>query len=897
MGKEKTAQEYELEIAKLRHENTRIKNQFAIFKEAAKRHKEAQIARMNLKMMFDEEMEKKTNYLDLLLENSPDGIFVFDKSGRLVYCTKKFMEVVGAQNAAMVVGRRVKDIFPSEYHREFVKRMTDIFAQVMTQKITLVMNERLDIIGAGNCRDYRIHVAPLLGENGVSEGAIGLLYDLTDVIEAQKQAEEANRAKSIFLAKMSHEIRTPMNAIIGMCELILREPLTPVVRSHSQNIKQAGANLLSIINDILDFSKIEFDKFEIVPIHYQLALVMNDIINIIQIRIIEKPISFLVYVDSSLPSQLFGDEVRIRQIFTNILSNAVKYTDQGFISLTVSGSRVDNENYTLYIKVQDSGVGIKEEHVGKLFDNFIQVDIDQNKKIEGTGLGLAITKYLCEAMDGGISVSSEYGKGSTFCAWIRQKISDEAPLVSVDKTKIKQVLLHDARKAYAESMLKSFTNLGIPCVWVDKQSSLYEALQVQHKYSHIFVSQPLLDGVLLLTEQLHYKAEIIAIEDYGTYNLPKHVQIIHMPVYSLSIGNLLNDSHGPETNEASETPVKFTAPTARVLVVDDIITNLTVAVGLMSPYRMKVDTCENGRKAIELVQKKQYDIVFMDHMMPEMDGIEATEYIRQLDTGDGYYAKLPIVALTANVISGMKEMFLDNGLDDYLAKPIELTKLDEVLDRWIPEAKREERAEMHSVGQREEIDISLPGVDIVLGIMMTGGTKANYFKALSVFYQDSMEYISNLEKSLNEGKYALYIIYIHALKSALGSIGAKALFRNAEALEYSGDNKDYVYIHSKHREFVAKLQDLHLAIGSVIQNQNGNAKEEKSSHELKKQLCKLRSALNEINITEIDAAMKHLTEKNWGEQNQKTINKISDYVLIADYLEAIELIDVLLSSQ
>jgi len=378
--------------------------------------------------------------------------------------------------------------------------------------------------------------------------------------------EAISHYKSEFLARMSHEIRTPMNAIIGMSEIALREQNSDRIHEHVSTIKKSGTNLLSIINDILDFSKIESGKLNIVPVDYRFASLIDDVTNIIRIKVPESRLEFRVDIDGRIPKALFGDAARVRQVILNILNNAVKYTSEGFVSFTVRGTAVDADNVILTIKIADSGQGIKEENIGRLFDDFVQFDLIGNKGVEGTGLGLAITKNLVRMMGGDISVQSEYGKGSTFTVTLPQGIS--------------------------------------------------------HK----------------------------------------------------------------ETFDSERVAPIFKAPDAKVLVVDDVLINRTVAKELLSMYEIQVHTCESGEEAVEAVQREEYDLIFMDHMMPGMDGVETTAAIRSLE--DERFQKLPIVALTANAISGVKEMFLENGFNDYLSKPINLLRLSEVLERWIPMEKK-----------------------------------------------------------------------------------------------------------------------------------------------------------------------------------------------------------------
>ncbi|MCL2009686.1 MAG: response regulator [Synergistaceae bacterium] len=398
-------------------------------------------------------------------------------------------------------------------------------------------------------------------------------------------AEESNKAKSKFLAMMSHEIRTPMNAILGMTELALRESEPDVKNEHILTVKQAGTDLLAIINDILDFSKIEAGKLEIVPGDYSFPSLINDVIRIVKMRV-DSRIRLTSDIDGSIPKTLFGDETKIRQALLNILNNAVKYTEKGFVSFTVHGRFVDEDVVELVMEVADSGKGIKREDMEKLFSDFTQFDLEKNKGIEGTGLGLAITHRIVKAMGGSIGVESEYGKGSKFTITLPQK---------------------------------------------------------------------------------YHERETHGSEAPAAAETP-------------------DDSKGIITADSAAT---FTAPDAKILVVDDILTNLKVARGLLSPYKVQITPCKSGMTAIEAIQSKDYDLVFMDHMMPEMDGVEATRRIRKMGAEDPYYKNVPIVALTANAVSGTREMFLENGFDDFLSKPIDTDKLNSILETWVPKSKQE----------------------------------------------------------------------------------------------------------------------------------------------------------------------------------------------------------------
>ncbi|MCL1814283.1 MAG: response regulator [Treponema sp.] len=517
------------------------------------------------------------------------------------------------------------------------------------------------------------------------------------LIELREDAETANRTKTNFLASMSHEIRTPMNAITGMAELLLRSELSDEARGYAQDIKQAGSNLISIINDILDISKIEAGKLEIIPVEYLLASLINDTVNIISMRLAEKPIRFYTNIDRDIPNGLIGDEVRLRQILINLLSNAVKYSNRGCISLAITVIKKEDKQVWLKIVVSDTGKGIKPEDQSKLFGDFVQVDTKKNRGIEGTGLGLAITKRLCLAMGGDITVESEYGKGSMFTVVIPQEIHSRDPFAAVEDPDKKKVLIYERRTVYAKSVCWSLENMSVPYEMVTSLDDFSKAL-FREEWFFVFSGYGLYEKIKPVMEKPGIsfpgkkKPPLALMVEWGTEAYIPNVRFVSLPVQSLSIANVLNgkaDSKGYPEGRGSAGMIRFTLSRARLLIVDDIATNLKVAEGLLAPYQAAIDTCLNGMHAIELVKQHNYDIVFMDHMMPEMDGIEATTAIRALE-GERFKT-IPIIALTANAVSGMREMFIEKGFDDFLAKPIDVSKLDETLDRWIPKEKQDKK--------------------------------------------------------------------------------------------------------------------------------------------------------------------------------------------------------------
>ncbi len=409
------------------------------------------------------------------------------------------------------------------------------------------------------------------------------VYYIRHEMDEQRHQAAINKAqdeaKSSFLANMSHEIRTPINGILGMNAMILRDSTDSQILEYANNIKDAGRGLLSIVNDILDISKIEDGKMEIVPTDYKLSDVIKEAFNMVNFRATDKGLALRVYNDVNIPNKLNGDEFRIRQILTNLLTNAIKYTNEGSVVLNMTFDRVSDKEIKLRISVKDTGQGISEENQKKLFEAFTRFDLKQNQTVEGTGLGLRITKQLVELMKGSITVQSAVGVGSEFTVTIPQQVTENVPIGSFD--------------------------------------------------------------------------------EYSKADSAKHV-----------------------TKLAS-----FRAPNACVLCVDDVLVNLKVFTGLLKKSGMTIDAVNSGKAAIQKAVERKYDIIFMDHMMPEMDGIEAMKHIKTYP--DSKNADTVQIVLTANAIAGMREKYLEEGFTDCLFKPVDPVKLCEALDKYIPHEKIE----------------------------------------------------------------------------------------------------------------------------------------------------------------------------------------------------------------
>jgi signal transduction histidine kinase/CheY-like chemotaxis protein len=500
-------------------------------------------------------------YTDILLENCPSIILLIDDAGRLVLSTRVFLTVTGSPNFDYIKNRDWREVFARYLHEEALEKLKTAFASVSSSSGIVTMSEWIDFSGQGNDRNYTIELRRIGseagGDAGINAGVLAVFVDLTDFMHEKQKAEAANTAKSDFLATMSHEIRTPMNAILGMSEMLVRSDLSTQQRKYLSDIRKSSQALLVIINDILDFSKIEAGKMELVNTSYNLHMLIDNLQAIFELLCQDKNLEFYCRKDSTLPVMVSGDENRLRQVLTNILSNASKYTKAGMVEFS---AYLSLDGWLVFI-VKDTGIGIKEDDLEKLFKPFEQLDLRKNRNVVGTGLGLAISYNLCLLMGGSLTLTSIYGKGTTF-------------------------------------------EIKIPYTPSDREAA-----------------------------------------------------------------------------EVREFAGEFKAKSARILVVDDIETNLSVAEALLSTFDIYPDLAFGGVQAIALAQERHYDLIFMDHMMPEMDGLETTRHLRELG---GWNSEVPIIALTANAIHGVEELFRRHKMDDFLPKPLDFNDLNLCLRRWLP---------------------------------------------------------------------------------------------------------------------------------------------------------------------------------------------------------------------
>ena len=696
--------------------------------------------------------------------------------------------------------------------------------------------------------DSSAHITDFIVRVSVTFTALILLMILVRGINSSGEAmrksvedsRKAERYKSDFLANMSHEIRTPMNAIVGMCELTLREnDLSPTVRENCFNIQTSGRSLLAIINDILDFSKIESGQMELVNEEFNIASLINDVINMSEARRGTKDIEILVNADPNIPRGLVGDEMRIRQVIVNLMTNAIKFTHSGSVTLSASYT-VQDYGINLMFSVADTGIGITEENLEKLFISFRQVDTRKNRAVEGTGLGLAISKRLIGYMGGFISVNSEYGKGSEFRFVIPLKVSEDRPFAAIKQGSEVHAAACLGENGCADKQVQIFLEagkrLGTDFVCVKNTDELKKLLS-EKKLTHIFVCGEEYFANEEFFGEVSGNTQVFVIQDrVSAARLPEGITCVYKPFYIIPAVSALNQENMVlNLNERRSSDIRFTAPKARILVVDDNAINLKVATGLMQPYKMQVMTAQSGQGAINMLRSKDIDIVFMDHMMPGMDGVEATTVIRQQE-GE-YYRKLPIVALTANVANGAREMFMESGFSDFLAKPLELSALDRVLRNNLPKEYIQPLSEdPYTKEDRRKAHASPPSENPTLlntekGISYMGGDENSYKEILALYAEKSEKKIQQIGELFDKDDLKNYVIEVHALKSTSLNIGAVGLSELAKELETAGRAGNFAVIKKKNGELLALYRDVSEAARKYLAETGGVPEPEQPAEE------------------------------------------------------------------
>jgi PAS domain S-box-containing protein len=708
---------------------------------------------------MERDLSLQTSLFKTMLSSLPDAVFCKNLNFKYTLCNNYM---------ASLFGKEVEDILGNDDKALGLPPETAALAAESDLK---VMNEQQRVTyeewipcADGVKRIFEMVKSPLILDSDVV-GVMAIGRDVTKRKEMEEEALSANRAKSSFLANMSHELRTPLNVVIGLTDLTLEENLDAHIKENLAKISNAGTTLLSIVNDILDFSKIESGKLTLSPIEYYMSSILNDIITLVLTRLGEKPITFKLNIKDDLPNKLMGDDLRVKQVLTNLLTNAIKYTREGSIELTVRSTQ-EGDKMWLDVAVSDTGLGIPREDISSLFLDYYQVSANATRNIEGTGLGLPITKRLVEMMDGEISVESEYGKGSTFSFRIKQGFVDDSVLGADVSEKLRNFSYTDNKRIVSKKLVR------------------------------------------------------------------------------------INLSY------------------ARVLVVDDMQTNLDVASGILRKYQMQVDVLNNGLAAIDRIKAGTpvYDVIFMDHMMPGMDGIETADNIRAI--GTEYAKKIPIIALTANAIQGTDKMFYAHDFQAFVTKPIDVMEMDSVLRKWVYDPNREaaRASDAPLVIEEEENDIviEIPGVDSKKGLSLYAGDTGIYIPLLRSYITNTPTTLEKL-KNVTAENLQSYIITVHGLKGTSAGIGVEEIRAQALELENLSRAGDLQGVLARNDKLIADTELIVANIKAWLDKNDVQKEKPRKKAPDRELLAKLREGCESYDIDSIEEVMKELESSDYDE--------------------------------
>ncbi len=734
---------------------------------------------------------------------------------------------------------------------------------------------------------------------------------LLGVIE---QLEEVQGSKDDFLANVSHEIRTPINTICGISEIILNEDLPEKVKEDIMGIRQAGKNLTSVVRDILDFSELQSGKIELEEEEYNITSTINDVINMTFAKKKNKNIELIVDCAANIPSVLLGDEKKLRRIIMNLVDNAVKFTEEGFVSIEI-GCRKETYGINLVITVKDTGIGMDAESMEKLFISFSQIDASRARQEGGVGLGLAISHQLARKMGAAITMKSKPGKGTTVKVVVPHKVVDETPIARLDGREninvatyidMEQFGMMEIRDEYTRNIIHLVENLNGKCHICRNFAELQRRFS-KEKFSHVFISDMEYIHDKEYFDELVDKTKLIVVLDRIDEKKVTNPKItkIYKPYYIIPIVSVLNGLYDADSEGKKEYVRKFVTKNAKVLVVDDNKMNIRVIEGILADYKIDVTMAFSGKEALEKIASADYDFVFMDHMMPEMDGVETLQHIRS--KVGSYYQWVPIVALTANAAAGTRESLLRQGFSDFLEKPIERSVLERVLKRNIPTEKiiyndahileSKSREEKQDITGLEEF-LKTNDIDSSKGVVYCNG-KDGYISVLKDYcreYKDS----DNLAKKLYEKEdWKNYTIAVHGMKSSMRSIGAIRISDIAAALEKAGLNGNISYIREHHNELMEEYENLFENLCKCEYLCPEKNEEEASEVELEQlteelfnqMISEMENAMYTLDANAILESLNKLQNYSYcGEPLKKSLVQAVRKVEMSDFMSAVDLV-------
>ena len=711
--------------------------------------------------------------------------------------------------------------------------------------------------------------------------------------------EETNRRTEDFLTNVSHELRTPINAVTGISAVMLKREEDAEKRKEIASIQEAGQRLFSQIEDILDYTEIDTGKMKVSKEPYVLSSLLNDIITGSQMLTEENAPEVIFDVDAKIPSALVGDARKIKKILRHLIDNAVRFTKKGGVYVRVY-TLTKPYGVNLCMEVSDTGIGIEKEDLEKITEKFFKSDGGKNRRTGGLGLGLPIVYGMVTVMEGFMQVDSNLNDGTTVTVSIPQAVADAAPGMVLENraslslacyVRLEKYEIPKVREYYNEMISHLVTGLDVPLHRVSDLEELKKLVSV-YRLTHLFAGREEYEESRQFLDSLDQDVEIIVVAD-ERFALPDNgrVKLLNKPFYSFMIASVLNAEASGDTEILKEK--RMLCPGVKVLVVDDEPMNRRVAEEIFKRYQMQVQTAESGRMAIDLCEREDFDLVFLDHMMPEMDGIETLKRLRKIHTDSG--RGLTVIAFTANAVSGAREMFLEEGFDEFVSKPVEHSELEHVLRKVLPKSAItwvDENIENIKKGDKnfeKDSRHEVVQINTKSALAYCKNDMNFYQELLHKFVVDADKKKSEIDHYFKREDYDNYRIVIHALKSTAKMIGADALSELAQELEAAVQNKDIGYVREYHEEMLLEYSRVVDRISETLDGKKNDtdkpiAKNEAeiSGDELLERLTELKEGLAAFEIDKSEAVISEMSEtvymgKDVGEFLREVRKDVEDY--------------------